>query len=590
VNIAGVSELLEMRTPWLSANRDRYSNRLDAAKERVLVVAKNDSPAARTAAQKVENFFYRLFHDFARRRTAAVYAPDRRAIGYQVSRGCGIRHLDWAPDLRSKLLGAGAKTIKELRIAVAKAVKDGFDGNPFVLHAPDPLSVYWDKDFSTVCQVGPVQVSALLAYYDDLRFGPGGFSRALKGEDITSDVMGEAAENIWGATVIQYHLETKQYIYDVLQYVHENEQENFMVEVLPNPAGRPRYTFCAGQLTEEEEPHLQFKPLIGDLYPPAQLVNITGTLIQSGALSGGRPMYQLVDAGGNADDWASILQRPVNERPVIEYGPTSQTLTNPPTGKEWKPVPVPDQTQVIAAHQQNMLDMKELGFPLPIASQGGGSASSGYQEAIQRQGSVDFLEPPLANLASAWRELFLIAADTLKNAKIPVTILTVRRAEGEDPSVQQKITVIPDDFADFDLEVRMESITETGTFARRESDQRLLDAEPSLISRRKVMEREHDDPEREEQRIADEGMAEKMNALAEQLALRDIAARIPQLKEQVAVEEGVPQAAQPQGDSRPQRPPGGASSQGLGRPNVQPVQVQPGQVAEPTLAGEGVAQ
>lgn len=561
VRINGVAEILEYRTAGLSAHVDRYRNRVHAADINIKALASSSKQADLDAAQRVENFLYRLYYDLRRQRTDRVAFVDERADDYQVADGLGPRHIDWRPDVLESIK-LGSTDIKELR----KAVGEGFHGNPFALRAPDVRSIYFADNFSTVCEVGPVRVALLRESYD---------TDEIEGfEDVVSDTLTSLNERQPG-TVQFCHVETGDYIYEAIEGVNKNNRA--IMRTLPNLAGRPRYTFAVGHVTSGAELWQQYRPLIHDLYALAPLINITGTLLTSGALQTGRLNYQEVKIGSRADDWSSIIERPAEDRNIITIDPAKgETVPQPRDGYEMKPIQPPDLGILASTHQQLLGEFESFGFPSIIGPEANVDASSGYDRAKQQEGAQDFLEPPLKNKAAAWHELFLLAIEQLKAFDLPVTIHTVPMAEGEG-GAQREITIKPGDFVDIDLEVSFRSIPATVQFGMDEAARR--DVELGYESKSRYMASKWDDPISEREQVA----LDRVDDMAEQKALEYTAmfldAMAPQVAEDVATDLGLPSPARPE---RPVEP-----EPGLGAPIAPAMQSEPGAPVPPNTPATG---
>ena len=124
-----------------------------------------------------------------------------------------------------------------------------------------------------------------------------------------------------------YHLEDSEYIYDVF----EGGPAGQMLQCYPNPLGRPWYTFSAGKEKPELAPVERYRPLIGPLYEIAYRLQIYGTLLASGALATGRPVYQEVKIGSRAasgiDDFMGMKN---DERPTLKFDIMDDALITPP--------------------------------------------------------------------------------------------------------------------------------------------------------------------------------------------------------------------------------------------------------------------
>lgn len=587
VDIGGISQKLESRTSALNANRNRYRNRLRSADITVSVAPRGQTKEKKEAAQRVENFFQRVFFDIARKRTSATFDPDGAAEDFAVWAGVGPRNLEWADDVKELLVGENPKTNEELKVALERVLEKGFVGNPFQLHAPHPMQVFYDPNFRKVCEVGEKTVEVLLGAFKNEDFRKYAFR--IGEDEPTSDTMPEF-EGLWDDVLLFYHLETSEYIYDVVRDAGENNPRGeFEMQVRPNPAGRPRYTFQAGHLTSDNEPGLMFQPLIKDLYSVAQHINYAHTLLMTMMLSAGRPMYQEVsDHAGRADTFVELAIRPGESRRVISFDTSEQTMPESKPGHHWEPLAIQTPDPLIKAIEILQQQFRDLGFPAILSPEAGIDVTSGFDRAQQAEAAVDFLEPPLKNKAAAWHELFMLSAEMLIEIDLPVTFPTIPRAQGGSRKGGQiEVTVNPNDFKDIDLEVGFSSVPATAKFAADEADRR--DMQLGLLSPTTFFERHFDDHVAERERIAFDRVAKVAEDLAIMQAQNFIRQIAPQEAASIAADLGIPPLvpsdggpADP-GEARNARPAGG-SVPGLGSPLTPPQQSENG---APPAAGTG---
>ena len=559
INIPGIAEKLEDQRSDAEAHIGLYNNYLDRARLNVSVLAKGDGEADTASAQRVEDILYAMWQDWIRRRSNALYAADRRATDQQTAYGCGIRHMEFVPDIYEKLFRKQIKNAAELKAAIGK----GFVGNPFVLSSPDINATFWDDDLSRVCEKGEKRLAAMR----DLAEGDEELLRYLP-EAIVSETMEEgiSPEN----TVKTYHLETRLFIYDAI----EAGDEPYMVEYRPNLIGRPWYTFTPGNLTSSRLVHEQFQPLVGEIYPIIQKLQIYGTLIASGALQTGRNQYQQVEVGRSAQNYLDYLAKPDPAMPVIRVDSTQGKLPEPKPGHRWEVMPVPDQKQLIVAYQQAMSELAKYGFPAVLDPSFPADATSGYDRAQEVENASNQLEPPLRNKTDATYELFMLAADVLAALGVDVTIPVLHRAAGESLKKLYRETAKAADWKDFSLVVTFDAVPASLKFAQLSADrQELMEGR---MSEQTFFEKHFENPSEEMARIA-QGQA---RAVGVQKAITDFGAMLEQLApgmaQQVLAEANVPLGQQEMEQARPARPELG-SFPGEGSPTIPPVQTQPSQ-------------
>ena len=457
-------------------------------------------------------------------------------------------------------------------IRIAKKVKaKGFQEMPFVVHAPQMSTVAFEPNFEVICEVGVVTIGQILKSYENMDYkGESGF------EYITSDTIRDTSN--WSDTVKLIHLETSDWVYDLLD--SGTEHKPFMLERIPNVSGRPQYAVSPAHENNDDDVALRFLPTVAAIYPVVATMNVTRTLIQSGALSTGRPMMQEVDTTSSrgAQTFMDIMNMPTEARPVLMFDPSEEMIRNPKPGKRWDIVPAPDMTWVLKAYENSQRDLEHWGFPVALGPDAStsGSAESGIQQFAEMDVATDYLDPVLANVAKSLRELYLGIGDAAQGMNLPITIPVRKKAEGGDRAVREAITVKPEDFKEQDLEVTLKSVSAVAKQAIRESNVRLLELE--LMSKTTFMRGEYPDWIAEEERIELDLIKTFAREKAIESLKRIIQAIAPALEAQVAAEQGIPLPAPlvpPAGGPAPgetirkERPPLGPG------PNLNPVDQNP---------------
>ncbi len=539
VNIGGISERLEHRATFPAVHNDRYRNRLIGAKIVISVIPQKsgDSKSVKRA-QAVENMAYFLYRELTRKRTNALFAVDSRTVDRACWAGVGFQRIDWRTDILDKLGDT--------------ALDEPIDGNPFVLEGPETTAVFYDESFKTVAQVGEHQVSALLASYEDLQFTKDrGF--------FTSDAIEmDQAQSLYDLTAKVFILETEEFVYEVVSYEDESEE----LSTWPNFAGRPRYSIHAGHVTSAREPHRRFRPLIHPLYRLAQERNILKTLLNSGALQTGRPLYQEVPVGSQSDGIGSILQGPGEDQKNITFSLEGGLLPQPREGHQWVPIAVPTSEWLRDALTLNQREEVDHGFPAVLSPSTPLDATSGTDRSEQKEAGTDFLDPPLGERADGWAENFRLMFGMLREAKIDITFNEKMRATGGSDVVPQ--TVEHTFYEGIDIQVGFSSIPASVEFAEREMMKR--DVELGVTALSTYAATLHDDPESE----ARKAFLDRIGREAEKSAMQDAIAMAQALRgeqaTQLANEAGLPlpAAGPPTSDGRNQRPP--TSFPGAGAP------------------------
>ena len=580
VEIKGISQQLEDLSPAIDVHVTRYVNRIVAAEVIIEVSARSSKPSAVAAARNVNDFFYTFLNDILRQQPGDILAPYRRHIDDMVTYGAGFLRPAFSRKAYEMLPNKTYTDVAELVTELKKSTifKDGFTENPFVVEAPMVQTVAFDLNLLTVCEVGERTLSSLLHSYDDLTY-----DAEIGFQWQTSDTI-PLYQGDWSDTVQSYHLETEKYIYDVLK--GQKDQAPFLINARPNPAGRPWYTITPGHINNSADYAKRFQPLVSPLYQTVQTMNYTRTLIQSGALNTGRPMYQLILDGGHGEDLSALLSRPVEQEPTIIFDPSEQVLKKPKSGYHYELVPAPSIEWVIKADEQSRKDLQDWGFPASLSpdSPTTGQANSAAQGAQQIDVATNYLDPALNNVARSLHVLFTRIGDIIKGLDIPITMPLYRRSEGGDRQVREMVKITPDDLQEQDLEVRLESISAASRIAIRESNIRLL--EKGLMPRSDFLKIESTDHLARAERIQlDKGLA-----IAEAEALKVFQAFVqeysPAIASQVAAEQGIslpPPVVPPSGgpavpgQPREERP--GVNAPGAGAPLVNPEQAGPDGVA-----------
>lgn len=551
VGVPRVREEVEYRTPWLDEEVHRWANRCIGAPIRIKATAKKAKDDG--AAQRVENFFYRCYWDFRRVRTAAFVNADQRAADHKCGDGLGIRHVRLSPQALDMLV-SGKKTLQDM--------ERGFEGLPFVLEAPDPITVYYEPDLSLVCEEGDVTFRKLRGLYPDL-----GYSGMENRYHITSEPMDITYEKaVYDKTCRVYHVETPLYVYDLMVQpdVRESGDNALVLNSYKNPFHRPAYAFDPGHITGADEPGYAYEPLIGGLYGIAAQWNVLGTLRQAAGVWTGVPMYYLArQKGRTGDDPGDYMTLPSGEKKEFHFNWETGEVEGIPEGYE--PVPVKFETGIdLTAAIQDLRSEMDRYSMRDIAEV---QATSGYDRARIIEATGFDLQPALDNQAACWHEIFLLIAEGVKELGVPVTVQTI--PQRGDTTTNREVTVKPDDFKDIDLAVLFPAIGLSARFALVESGLRQL--ETDRISETTFMSEYQgtDDVERE-RRMRDRDNLRKivrgrvgaiLDQVVDYVAMADLRAALPDLFPPTTP----PAEAAPE----PAKAPGGNAGPGTGAPLVQ---------------------
>lgn len=565
VAIPGISVKLEDRRSDLEVHDDRWLERLDAADLSIQVSSYSDDPKDVAQAQDIENFL-RAYHAHDSKGPA-----DRRRKGQMVRYGMGPKRGCFTSEIIDKLKG-----VKDAEEMARILQETEFSVNIFRSEAPDIQAVAWEPNFSRVYEVGERKCSELIHAYDGLEDEyPESF------EYLTSLETAPETTSEYQRMVTYYHMEDGENIYDVFgpsPYAKGNE--GWMLQCYPNPLGRPWYTFAAGK----EKPELalveRYRPLIGPLYEIAARLQIYGTLLASGALATGRPVYQEVKVGGRAAaDINDFMAMPQADRPNLRFDIMDDALQHPREGYEYKPFPTPDLNWLLSAYQEAKREMAEYGFPAPLSPDQSllGEASSGAQAAYGIEQAKFFVEPPLRNLANAYVQEFLNVLGLIRELKLKVAIRALPSGVG---SYRELVKLDGAKIKEVDIACSFDAKTATMEYAERESDARQLQL--GLMSRKRYMSRRVDDPVEEEEQIKREQMEMELDKMALADAIQIINETRQDMMAQAALQAQLPLPApvqptetdglapqsggpEPGAMTRDERPPMG-SFEGLGAP------------------------
>jgi hypothetical protein len=387
---------------------------------------------------------------------------------------------------------------------------------------------------------------------------------------LTSEVMDIAYDKqIFDKTVKVYHVETEDWIYDLLEQPNPRpgRENGLILNKYKNIFGRPAYAFDPGHVTGSDEPLYAYEPLIGGLFGIMEQWNQLGTLQQAAGVFSGVPMYYLARRkGATGEDPSDYLSLPSGEKKEFHFNWDSGEVEGLPEGYE--PVPIKFETGIdlTRAKEDVRWEMQRYTFR-DIADV---QATSGYDRARMIEVQGFDLQPPLDRQADCWHEIFLLIAEGIKNLDVPVTVRTIPQ-RGEE-GAEREITIKAADFKDIDLEVTFSSVGAATRFALVESGERQVEA--GHLSDTTFMSdyQGTDDVERERwlinrdrwNKIAAEELAKLWAQFVAQVGAGMLAAAFPQ---PTTLEGGEATGGEPE------RPP--VAMPGVGSPTVQPTPPKP---------------
>ena len=552
---------MEDRGSHLEVHGSRFIDRLVAAVRKIQVASLKDDDTGVRRAQQVENFLYALFADWEGGGEYHVDNPRTLGIGGMTFYDLYIVRLDFCKTVRDQL--GSITDSADLGTEVDKILKN-ITVNPFELSCPHWDTIAFEPDFSMVVEKGEVKLSELQLLYpedEDLR------------QYVSSAAMQENASE-YQKTVPYYHVETREYIYDIIGRTPEEAQA---LQVRPNPIGRPWYVFAAGKLHPEGSIVERYRPLLAPIYPVAEKLRNLGTLLSSAALQEGRTGYQLVENGkagaASVYDWNA---QPQNERPVLAFDLSSDALVNPPKGYHYENMPIPDRQILVQAYQEAKQELQDYGFPAPLSPDQAltGQASSGHLATREIEQANFSINPALSRLAAADKELCKMVGDIIKELKLQVSIPVFKKAQGT--RVREVVTVSDKHFKDIDITLALNGSTASMDYAAKESDRQ--DLQLGLMSLQEYMTKWNEDPMQELTRIDQEKLSIPLKELAQQTVMQFIQQNAQAMVNNAAAELNIqipaptPQPVQTDGVIPPT---GGPETPGGSR-NMRPPSPMPG--------------
>lgn len=539
--IKGISQKLEDLSPAANAHGTRYVERIMAADMSAETSSRSADDTAVRSARRVEDYHNWHIQELKKQRTAGILMPLRRAVDDTTFKGCGWIRTGFKPHIKRKLMEAldldneeeGPDT-DELTERVRAVFSEGFDEDPFLDECPELDTVAFEYDRSIVVEKGRRSVSELLRLYEHL-----GYDTEAGFHWLTSETMSSFNTTRWSEDEANYwHVETEDYIYDLVEVPTRENDEPFMLSVIPNIIGRPWYAMFAGRVTNNSDISKRYLPLINDVYPIVHKLNVTQTLIQSGALNTGRPMYQEVADSAKGMTLPEVLSQPLEQRPVLAFDPSEEVLQKPKKGHHWEVVPVPDMSWVVEANRESRQELREYGFPVSLSPEvaTSGTAESGVQGMQQIEISVNYLNPATESVALGLQELFAIRADALKELDVSITIPVT--PQGGDNRVREMMRIEPSDFKGVDTSVSLDAIPASALLAVRQSDLELVQAK--MMSKTDFFMKHYKDYMTALKRVfLDEGkmlMEQEMLKLVQQFAQQ----QGPALMAQAAADQQIP--------------------------------------------------
>ena len=492
VDVPGISVKLEAQDTDLEVHDARWTNRLDAAERIIQAAAYSSKPQDVAEAQTAENFLRAYFAH------AAKSPADRRRKGQMVRYGMGPKRLCFTSEIIDAL--KGAKDAAEMAEIIQEKE---FSVNIFRSECPDIQAIAWEPNFSRVYELGERKYSELLHAFPDLE---GEYADSYS--YLTSLETAPEGSSDYQKMIKYYHLEDGEYIYDVF----EGGTQGQMLQCYPNPLGKPWYTFAAGNETPELAPVERYRPLIGPLYSLCERRELLETLVLSGALATGRPVYQEVKTGGrSAAGVEDFLGMPQEERPNLKFDLMDDAILTPRDGYEYKAFPTPPMEWVVNKEAQLRQEIMEKGFPAPLSPDQSmtAAASSGAQAAYGIEQAKFFIDPPLRNLARADVDEALIILGLIRELKLKVAIRGLPSGVG---SYRELVRLDGSKIKEYDISCSFDAKTATMEYAESENDARRLQL--GLMSRKRYMSHREADPLEEEEQIKREQMEMELDKMA----------------------------------------------------------------------------
>lgn len=451
VNHPRISETLAVYSPVLNRDINLFTSRFAQARLRIDVREKKVDE--RELANNVKQL---LMRSYIQTNVARPDPPFNAMRDRQTGDGVGWGRLRLDPKLDQRII---ASLTKGDEINLPRDLLN-ITGVPFVVEAPDPLSMYYNSDFSEVAEVGFVTKGG---------YHPGATTGEAEARKVSQNVK----------KVIR--LSTENYSYDVMFDTKAGKDKSEKFVTVRQIFGGPEYYQLPGIVTGDTNPADHWQCLVADLEPLVIRHNLLETMLNNAADMTGAPLWWL-KKGADPRDPANWIMTKADERPSlkIDTGTGEVEIT-----EGWEPMPLslPSGIDLIRALELVREEMREAGYPRILMAPQEIRAASGYDRGRMQEATGNFIEPPLAYQAAMWKRMFEGQLHAIKQLGTSVTVRTIHQ-DGERNIFEpvpgkpddESVTVTPEDLVDIDMEVMFSSETDASRIAWQEEGNRLLDA------------------------------------------------------------------------------------------------------------------
>jgi hypothetical protein len=537
---------VDFRTPLLLDSADKYTARLLAAPFSVDLSAKGEGPKAIAAAQRMENFDYQLMAGWMRQ---GVFKGPLHDM-------CGVTGQGWVHQTLNRAilpiipereelddeayLKAGASVLAEF---ASGDRADLFQVQPVT----EPETIYYNADKSLILMRSQVPLAPLQRQYAQDGagglYGEKGRYKAINEsggvynvQTIEGGVFPEGSNSGRHAkNVLLYIVETPDYCWHFIQDSHgsttssgNNYPQMHVLGCYKNVFGSPGFIPINGRETGHPSPQFSVHPLTHGALALAPIYNVLNTIVYSGGVYGEMTRIMLRELPGPE----AAAARATNKNLEIEL--VGERVLKPPDGYEVVQPNIGVNKDTLNAAAALEIQFQRSLYPPELGEPASTAASSGYQQAVQRDTVANLLDPPLGNFAAACKTLLDRKDEALKRLKVDVTYVTYAPAGDYSipRDVQETQTLKVDDVVEVNRRVSFDSLTQ---YAR----QSKIELGESLLEKGRITEdmffRDYmgvDDP----LRLKRQRLVEKAQTIAEEAALKASAALFQRVMEPVGAE------------------------------------------------------
>lgn len=475
VRVPGLEQMqAEYHWPRLRKHGNAFKNRLLNAPATFNIAAQSDKPNALKSAQKMKNFASRQYD---RWRAQGCFDG---AIFDMVTMGRGQLHpfinRDVLPIIPEPGIGQTPDDYKKNAKAILDEFSKGQRTDLIGLESVLSETVYWLPDMSVKFMAAELPVSPLAKAYKGLDDDRGAAVTTLLGGIATDSGM-----SVYNKTITLYVVEDADYIYHLIFTRNQLEvdtgkthvDDGHLLGTFTNPFGAPAFIAVEAERTGDPRPLYSALPLIDGLYDVGPLVNIMGTLIVAGGVQATQNQETLENLPG-AEAAADRAEADPND---LEINQLQNGIRIAPEGKRIVPSGYKLPADVSNAYAAMLKEAEEYGYPVALGQPQDMQTKSGYDRALIQEPVSAALDPPLEHIGDAINALTLLSFEAYKSFAIPATIRNLQPSTDLgrlDQSVEEEITLQPDDIVDVDTAVTFSSITKATQIADQEEGMKML--------------------------------------------------------------------------------------------------------------------